>query len=131
MTRSGALSQIARSTPLHVAFAFVAMGGWAAFVNRANGARAEMLAFLVQGALSAFLTLVLKTGLETAFLRLPPPLRRILPPVVSALLILGLLTGVHSLAGTPEVLKTVAVPWTVSTIYAFVYVLSLPGERAP
>src|SRR5215469_15121956 len=105
MTRSGALGQIARATPVHVAFAFFAMGGWAAFVNRAHGPRAEALAFLVQGALSAFLTLVLKKGLEAAFRRLSPPVRRILPPIVSALLILGLLVSAHSLAGTPEVLK--------------------------
>ena len=118
-----------RSTALHVGFAFVAMGGWAAFANRDHGAGAMMLAFAVQGALSALITLVMKRGLEAGHARMSGLAARLVPPLISCAAIAALLSAVHALAGTPEVLRTIAVPWTVSTLYAFVYVASLERVR--
>lgn len=114
-----------RSTPGHVAFAVLAMGGWAALANRDHGAAAMATAFAAQGALSGLITLLIKRWLEWAHARLTGPAARLLPPVASCLTVAGLLTGVHTAVGTPEVLATVAVPWTVSTLYAFAYALSL------
>lgn len=114
-----------RSTVAHVAFAVVAMGGWAAFANRDHGAAAMATAFVAQGALSGLITLLIKRWLEWAHARLAGPAARLVPPLVSCLTVAGLLTGVHAAVGTPEVLATVAVPWTVSTFYAFAYALSL------
>ena len=34
---------------------------------------------------------------------------------------LAVLVGVHALIGTPEIAATIAVPWSVSTLYAFGY----------
>jgi hypothetical protein len=51
MNASPAGGGLARSSPLHVAFAFVAMGGWGAFANRGHGPQAMLLAGLVQGAI--------------------------------------------------------------------------------
>lgn len=130
MAQSSSMSQTARSTPLHVAVAFVAMGGWAALANSAHGPRAMLPAFLVQGALSAVLMLLLKRGLEALYARLPGPAARIAPPLISCTLIAGVLTAVHALAGTPEILKTVALPWTASTLYAFVYTATLPAKES-
>ena len=113
-----------------MAVAFLAMGGWAAFVNRGHGAGAAFLAFLVQGALSGAITLGLKRWLEAAHARLDGPWARLAPPIVSCALILALLRLAHGLAGTPEPWRTLALPWTVSTVYAFVYTWSLP-RRAP
>ncbi|HEY0599553.1 hypothetical protein [Brevundimonas sp.] len=118
-----------RSTALHVAFAFVAMGGWAAFANRGHGPEAMLPAFAVQGALSALITLVMKRGLEAGHARLTGLPARLLPPLISCTAIGALLFAVHGLAGTPEVIRTIAVPWTVSTLYAFVYVASLERVR--
>jgi len=114
-----------RSTLGHVAFAVVAMGGWAAFANREHGAAAMAIAFAAQGVLSGLITLSIKRWLEWAHARLTGPAARLLPPLVSCLTVAGLLTGIHTAVGTPEVLATVAVPWTVSTLYAFAYALSL------
>lgn len=114
-----------RSTPAHVAFAFVVMGGWAAFANRDHGPTTMGLAFATQGLLSGLLTLLIKRGLEWGHARLTGPSARLLPPLVSCLTIAGVLGAVHALVGTPEILATIAVPWTVSTLYAFAYVLSL------
>ena len=118
-----------RSTALHVGFAFVAMGAWAAFANRGHGDGALLAAFVVQGALSAVITLVMKRGLEAGHAGLTGLAARLLPPLISCLLIAALLTGVHSVAGTPEILRTIALPWTVSTLYAFLYVASLERVR--
>jgi len=114
-----------RSTLGHVAFAAVAMGGWAAFANRDHGPQAMAAAFAAQGLLSGLITLLIKRWLEWAHARLTGPAARLLPPLVSCLTVAGLLTGVHTAVGTPEVLATIAVPWTVSTLYAFAYALSL------
>ena len=118
-----------RSTALHVGFAFVAMGGWAAFANRDHGAAAMLLAFVVQGALSGLITLVMKRGLEAGHARLTGLSARLVPPLISCAAIAVLLYGVHTLAGTPEVIRTIALPWTVSTLYAFIYVASLEHVR--
>ncbi|MFT4914023.1 MAG: hypothetical protein ACI9YM_002637 [Brevundimonas sp.] len=118
-----------RSTPLHVAFAVLAMGGWAAFANRDHGAGSMQLAFAIQGTLSGLITLVMKRGLEIGHERLTGQFARLIPPLVSCTLIGALLFLVHTLGGTPEVLRTLAVPWTVSTLYAFVYVASLDRTR--
>jgi hypothetical protein len=48
-----------------------------------------------------------------------------LPPLITATAILAILTTAHTLAGTPEVLATIAVPFTVSTSYAILYNLRL------
>ena len=114
-----------RSTVGHVAFAVLAMGGWAAFANRGHGGQAMLIAFAAQGAMSGLITLLIKRWLEWAHARLAGPAARVLPPLASCLTVAGVLIGVHTAVGTPEVLTTVAVPWTVSTLYAFTYALSL------
>ena len=49
----------------------------------------------------------------------------VLPPLVTATAIGTILFTAHTLAGTPEVLATIAVPFTVSTSYAILYNLRL------
>lgn len=143
----------ATSTVAHVAFGFLAMGGWAVFANRAHPLPDALQAGFVQGVISGSLTLVLKKALEwmnvrlsgAAFgeLRQAPPdaslslskgserrlVALILPPVVTAATILAILVGAHTLAGTPEILATIAVPFTVSTSYACLYNWKLVRER--
>jgi hypothetical protein len=53
------------------------------------------------------------------------PAALILPPLVTATAILIILTTAHTLAGTPEIAATIAVPFTVSTSYAILYNLRL------
>jgi ABC-type amino acid transport system permease subunit len=114
------LAKLARATATHVAFAFVAMGGWALFANRAHG-EAAILPAVVQGAISGAITLGLKRVLEAMSPRLPVALAYVVPPLVTASVILVLLIAVHRLIGTPEILATIAVPWSVSSLYAIVY----------
>jgi len=108
------------------------MGGWTLFANRTHGGAAIVPA-LAQGTVSGLITLVLKRVLEAFSARLSGPLAYVLPPLATASVILALLIGVHRLIGTPEILATIAVPWSVSTGYAILYTAALrrnPDGRA-
>lgn len=119
------LRDLAGSTAVHVGFAFLAMGGWALWANHGHGPAAAWAPALAQGTLSGLITLVLKRALEAMAGRFPGVLAYLAPPVITASLILGILWAVHSLVGTPEVLRTIAVPWSVSTLYAAIYSAAL------
>jgi LytS/YehU family sensor histidine kinase len=117
--------RMASNTWVHVAFGFLAMGAWAVFANRSHPLPQALLAGLVQGTISGLLTLVLKKFLEWFNARLKGVLALVLPPLVTATAIATILTTAHTLAGTPEILATIAVPFTVSTTYAILYNLRL------
>lgn len=122
---SGPLARLMRSSIVHVGFAFLAMGGWAAFANRAHPMPAPLHAGLLQGAISATITLVLKRAIEYLASRFSGLLALLAPPVIAGLVSASLLTLLHTIGGTPEVAKTIAVPLTVATSYAALYNYSL------
>ncbi len=123
------MAKLARASAIHVAVAFVAMGGWALYANRAHGAAAIVPA-LAQGTLSGAITFVLKRALEWLAARLAGWRALALPPLITASAILATLVSVHWLIGTPEIAATIAVPWSVSTLYAIVYTAALSRARA-
>ncbi|MBT9470264.1 MAG: hypothetical protein V4514_05785 [Pseudomonadota bacterium] len=120
----------AGSSVAHIGFAFLAMGGWALFANSGHGLAAAWLPALSQGVLSGLITLVLKRALEAMNGRFPALLNYVLPPAITAGAVLLLLVSVHKLIGTPEILRTIAVPWSVSTLYAFIYSATLARGQA-
>ena len=122
------MAKLARASATHVAVAFLAMGGWALFANRTHGAAAIVPA-LAQGALSGAITFVLKRALEWLATRLAGWRALVLPPLITASAILATLIAVHRLIGTPEIAATIAVPWSVSTLYAIVYARTLARGR--
>lgn len=128
--------QMASSTFLHVAFGFLAMGAWAIFANRAHPLPQALLAGVVQGAISGTLTLFLKKGLERMSAMFFNARQSdegqgryiaalFIPPIITATAIATILFTAHTMAGTPEILATIAVPLTVSTSYAILYNLRL------
>jgi hypothetical protein len=119
------LQRLAGSTVAHVAVAALAMGGWALFANRAHGLAAATPPALAQGAMSGLITLGLKRALEAMAGRFPGALAYLVPPSLTAAAILLVLVAVHRLIGTPEIARTIAVPWSVSTLYAFTYTAAL------
>lgn len=119
------VARLMRSNVVHVAFAFVAMGGWAAFANRAHPMPAPLQAGLIQGALSAVITLVLKRGIEALARRFSGLAALLVPPVVAGAVSASLLTTIHMVGGTPEIGRTIAIPLTVATSYAALYNFSL------
>ena len=122
---SSAVAGLARSGAVHGAFAFLAMGAWAAFANRSHGPAAMAMAGVIQAAISCAITLILKRSLEAMFARLRGPAAVIAPPTVTMAVVLAVLVTIHTLAGTPEVWATIAVPYTVSSSYAWIYTLTL------
>ncbi len=100
---------------------FLAMGGWAVFANAAHPMPEPVIAGLVQGAMTAVITLGMKQMLEALVERLPGVSGRILPPLAAFVLSISVLSLVHTVAGTPEVLKTLAIPTSVATVYAAIY----------
>ena len=114
-----------RQAPIHMAGAFLAMGGWAVFANRAHPMPEPVIAGVLQGTISAIITLFLKRMIEAVAARLAGLPALLVPPLVAASLSLVLLAVLHGQAGTPEIAATIAVPLIVSTGYAFLYSLSL------
>ncbi len=120
-----------RSSALHMAVAFVAMGSWAAYANSAHPLPLPLIAGVVQGTLSALITLFLKRMIEALSARYPGTVGSWLPPLVAVLSSLTLLSLVHWLAGTPEIIRTIAVPLSVTAVYATLYNLALRRRGAP
>ena len=119
------MARLMRSSIVHVGFAFLAMGSWAAFANRAYPMPAPLQAGLLQGAISATITLVLKRAIEYLASRFSGLTALLAPPVIAGLVSATLLSILHTLGGTPEIAKTIAVPLTVATSYAALYNYSL------
>jgi len=125
------VQRFAKSAVVHVAFAFLAMGGWALFANRAHGLTAAWPPALAQGAMSGAITYVLKRVLEAMAGRFDGAAAYALPPLMTASAILAVLVLVHRLIGTPEIARTIAVPWSVSSLYAVLYTAALVrGKRS-
>ena len=118
-----------RSSAVHVAFGFLLMGGWTLWVNRAHGLEASWLPALAQGVFSGAMTAVIKKALEWLDGRLPAAVAYILPPFITAASILAALTLLHLAVGTPELIPTIAFPWSISTVYAIVYNIGLVRSR--
>ena len=129
MTVPSPVAKLARSTFTHVGFAALAMGGWAAFANQAHGPVRALIAGGVQGLLSGAITFFLKRSLEAMAARLPLGLAWLVPPLVTCAVVLAVLVTAHTLAHTPEVWRTIAVPYAVSSAYAWIYAASLVAGR--
>ncbi|HEY3949950.1 hypothetical protein [Phenylobacterium sp.] len=123
------IRELAKATAVHVSFAFLAMGGWTLWANAGHGLAAAWIPALVQGAISGTITLVLKRALEAMAARLGGPAAYVVPPLATASVIAALLVGVHTLIGTPEIARTIAVPWSVSSLYAIIYTSVLVRGR--
>jgi hypothetical protein len=124
-----ALKRLARRGTVHVLFAFLVMGGWAVFANRAHEMPKPLYAGLVQGVLSAGLTLFLKSVIDGLSKRFGGVARLWAPPLIACLGSASVLVAIHAASGTPEILKTIAVPLLVSTSYAAIYNYSISAGR--
>lgn len=120
---------LARSSFGHVAVGFLAMGGWAAFANRAHPMPDPLVAGLVQGLVSGGITLFLKRMIEAISARASGAGGLVLPPLIAIATSVLILTTVHRLAATPEIGATIAVPLTVTAVYSALYSYALWKAR--
>jgi fructose-specific phosphotransferase system IIC component len=86
---------------------------------------APLLAGVIQGGLSACITLFLKRLIEALSLRLDGIGALLVPPVITCLVSARLLALIHAPSGTPEILATIVLPLRVATSYAALYNFSL------
>lgn len=119
------IARLAQSSLMHVFGAFIIMGGWGFFANSDHAMPAPIIAGLVQGGLSAVITLLLKRTVEFLGRNLPAFSALVLPPLVASMLSFFLLFSIHQLIDTPQVLLTIALPFTMATFYAVIYNHSL------
>lgn len=132
MTTTLSLSRLLRASWVHAAAAFIGLGGWTLFANRFHPFDEALTAALVQGTMSGLITIVLKRFLEWGSSRMSGAAAAFVPPAISASTIFLVLASVHRIAGTPEILATIAVPWIVSTVYALLYCRALARQpKAP
>jgi len=122
------IQRLMKSSLVHMAFGFLLMGGWALFANRHHGLAAWPPA-IAQGTISALLTGVIKRVLEWFVGRFTGPPAFAAPPLATALGVLATLVAVHRLIRTPELVATIAFPWSLSTLYAIVYNAALIRSR--
>ena len=125
----GKLKALAGSSIVHVLFAFLAMGSWAVFANRMHPMPRPLISGFVQGVLSGCLTLFLKSVVEALSRQFHGFARLWAPPLIACLGSATILVVIHALSGTPEMLKTIAVPLLVSSSYAAIYNYSISGGR--
>lgn len=125
------MTSLARQSWTHIAVAFIAMGGWAVFANRAHPMPQPLVAGVVQGALSGAITFVLKSMVEAVGARFSGIAAIVLPPLIAVALSLAILVTIHTLAGTPEIATTIALPTSVTALYSTLYAYALwRGRKA-
>lgn len=112
---------VLRNRTLHGLGGFVLMGSWAGFANRDHPMPSPAIAGLVQGVMTALITAVLKHMIEALFDRAVGWWRIVLPGLAAFAVSVSALSLAHALAGTPALLATIAVPVSVSTVYALSY----------
>lgn len=127
------MTSLARQSWTHIAVAFLAMGGWAVLANRAHPMPQPLVAGVVQGALSGAITFVLKRMIEAVAQRFSGVAGIVLPPLIAVALSLAILVTIHSLAGTPEIAATIALPLSVTALYSTLYAIALwrAGKTTP
>ena len=115
------MGKILQSSLTHVLFAFCAMGSWAVFANWAHPMPKPIYAGLLQGTMSAIITFFLKRTIETLQTKFSRKPAVWAPPLIACTASLFVLVMAHILAGTPEVFKTIALPFSVAASYATIY----------
>ncbi|MFG1377716.1 hypothetical protein [Xanthobacter autotrophicus] len=126
---SARVERLARSSGAHMALAFIAMGTWSAFANHAHPMPAPLIAALIQGTISACITLVLKGIIEGLARRLAGLAALVVPPLVAFAFSAIVLWICHTIGGTPEIGRTIALPLTSSIFYSTLYSFDLWRTR--
>lgn len=112
--------------------AFLLFGGWALIANRAHPVSDMARAALAQGSLSFVSTTFSALLLEYLYgLGRTPGRKLVLAAVGTPAIVLATMTGVHALAGTPNIVITLLPSWISGAIFCVAYTLNLRRlERA-
>ena len=105
-------------------------GGWAYWTNRLHGLWVALRVTAVQAVWSAVITVALTFIIERVAVACASAGREIRLSALPALILVW--TGpftVHTLAGTPELIDTIAPGVTIGTIFVFSYAANLARKR--
>lgn len=106
--------------------AFLLFGGWALIANRAHPVSDMARAALAQGSLSFVSTTFSVLLLEYLYgLGRTPGRKLVLAAVGTPAIVLATMTGVHALAGTPNIVLTLLPSWISGAIFCVAYTLNL------
>jgi Kef-type K+ transport system membrane component KefB len=106
--------------------AFLLFGGWALIANRAHPVSDMARAAAAQGSLSFVSTTFSVLLLEYLYrLGRTPGQKLVLAAAGTPVIVLAIMTGVHALAGTPNIVITLLPSWISGTIFCVVYTLNL------
>ncbi len=107
-------------------FAFVVWGGWAYYINSANGFFTGLISGLAQGTFSCIMTLLIVVIVTKLFNAIHHPLLKIIvPPIVTVALTAIPLVTMHIIISTPYIIKTITLALLVSFIFCVMTVLNL------
>ena len=129
MTFKEIVQRWGHSTFAHVASSFILMGGWAVFANKSHTMPAPLYAGLLQGTLSAIITLGVKTAFEASFRywskRGQLKTGLIVTPLTVCSVSATSLLICHAIAGTPELIATIIIPSSVALFYGYTYTYAM------
>lgn len=98
--------------------AFLLWGGWAFYINSQNSMRTGIISGLGQGTASFLITLFMVRVVARIYHRIHQPvLKLFLPAVLTVSLTSLCLVIIHTLLGTPHILKTILPALTVAFIF--------------
>ncbi|WP_226781655.1 hypothetical protein [Oceaniglobus trochenteri] len=115
----------ARHPATHAGVAFLLMGGWAMIANHGHALDQRLISGAAQGAMSAAITLALKSAIEAISAGSRGLTALWAPPLACFAVSLCLLVAIHAALGTPEIAATIAVPLLTSTTYGALYSFTL------
>jgi hypothetical protein len=116
---------------IHILFSSTVMGAWATFANWAHPRPQPLISGLVQGASAACITYFLKRLIEWLATKFTDSTALWAPPLIACSATLCVLIAAHSVVGTPELVRTIALPFSIGSIYAAIFNYSLWIHRDP
>lgn len=119
------IAKLAKSSFVHVLFAFLIMGTWAYYANSNHPWPKPLIAGVVQGLISASITFVVKRTVEIVSAALNGFAALVLPAMAASMVSFICLVGIHTLVGTPEVWLTIALPFAAALLYVSSYSFAL------
>ncbi len=126
----GNVQRFAQSSITHILFAFIVMGSWSIFANWSYPFPRAYVAGLVQSTLSASITYLLKRVIERLAMKFTNGYVLWAPPLIACFVSLCILVTIHLIARTPELIRTISLPFCVASTYAAIYNYTLWKGRS-
>lgn len=112
--------------------ALILWGSWAYYVNSAKSQTSGLISGFTQGVASFIITLLVVSAVTTIHNRLPAGIGRLILPAAITVSAIGLcLMLIHSAAGTPYILQTIAPSLGVAFVFCIFTSYRLRQADAP